>query len=75
MFKVLVFWHLNNISDVDTEYLIRNRYSFCRFLELVPEAKIPDAKTIWLFKEQLVQHQLDEALFDRFSQQLNQQDY
>ena len=71
MFKVLVLQHLNNISDDDTEYLIRDRYSFCRFLGLAPEDNIPDAKTIWLFREQLVQHQLDEALFDQFNQQLD----
>jgi IS5 family transposase len=75
MFKLLVLQHLNNISDDDTEYLIRDRYSFCRFLGLVPEDNIPDAKAIWLFREQLVQHQLDEALFDRFNQRLDQQGY
>jgi IS5 family transposase len=75
MFKGFVLQHLNNISDDDTEYLIRDRYSFCRFFRLVLEDNIPDAKTIWLFREQLVQHQLDEALFDRFNQHLDQQGY
>ena len=75
MFKVLVLQHLYNISDDETEYMIRDRYSFCRFLELLPEDNIPDAKTIWLFREQLVQHQLAETLFDRFNQQLDQQGY
>jgi IS5 family transposase len=51
MFKVLVLQHQNNISDNDTEYLIRDCYSFCRFLEMLPENNIPDAKKIWLFRE------------------------
>jgi IS5 family transposase len=75
MFKVLVLQHLYNISDDETEYMIRDRYSFCRFLGLLPEDNIPDAKTIWLFREQLVQHQLTETLFDRFNQQLDQKGY
>ena len=75
MFKVLILQHLYNISDDETEYMIRDRYSFCRFLKLLPEDPIPDAKTIWLFREALVQHQLDETLFDRFNQQLDQQGY
>jgi IS5 family transposase len=75
MFKVLVLQHLYNISDDETEYMIRDSYSFCRLLELAPEDNIPDAKTIWLFREQLIQHQLTEALFDRFNRQLDQQAY
>ena len=75
MFKVLVLQHLYNISDDETEYMIRDRYSFCRFLGLLPEDNIPDAKTIWLFREQLIQHQLTEVLFDRFNRQLDQQGY
>ena len=75
MFKVLILQHLYNISDDETEYMIRNRYSFCRFLGLLPEDNIPDAKTIWLFREQLIQHQLTETLFDRFNQHLDQQGY
>ena len=34
-----------------------NRHSFCRFLGRDLEDKVPDAKTIWLFREQLrVEH-------------------
>ena len=36
MFKVLVLQHLYNLSDDQTEYQIRDRYSFCRFLGLSP---------------------------------------
>ena len=75
MFKVLVLQHLYNISDDETEYQIRDRYSFCRFLGLTPEGKIPDSKTIWLFREQLVKLELIEALFNDFNRQLDEQGY
>ena len=52
MFKVLILQHLYNISDDETEYQIRDRLSFSRFLGLKPEQLVPDAKTIWLFREQ-----------------------
>ena len=75
MFKVLVLQHLYNISDDETEYQIRDRYSFCRFLGLAPEDKVPDAKTIWLFREHLVRLELMQALFDDFNHQLDQRGY
>ena len=43
MFKVLVLQHFYNLADEQTEYQIRDRYSFCRFLGLTPEGKVPDA--------------------------------
>ena len=75
MFKVLVLQHLYNLSDDETEYQIRDRYSFCRFLGLSPEGKIPDAKTIWLFRENLVTHNLMKDLFYDFDCQLNDHGY
>lgn len=75
MFKVLVLQHLYNLGDDETEYLIRDRYSFSRFLGLTPEGKIPDAKTIWLFREQLVQHDVMKELFIDFDIQLDEQGY
>ena len=75
MFKVLVLQHLYNLSDDEVEYQIRDRYSFCRFLELSPEGNIPDAKTVWLFREQLVSHNLIGELFLDFDYQLDEQGY
>ncbi len=75
MFKVLVLQHLYNVSDDEIEYQIRDRYTFCRFLGLSPEGKIPDAKTIWLFREQLVKGDLMTELFNDFDYQLNEQGY
>ena len=53
MFKVLVLQTLYTLSDDQTEYQIRDRLSFIRFLDLALEDRVSDAKTIWLFREQL----------------------
>ena len=53
MFKVLVLQSLYNLSDEQAEYQIRDRLSFMRFLGLKFEDTIPDATTIWLFREAL----------------------
>jgi len=64
MFKVLLLQQLYNLSDDQTEYQIRDRYSFCRFLDLDPEGRVPDAKTIWSYREQLKNHGLLDELFN-----------
>ncbi|WP_419600153.1 IS5 family transposase [Thiolapillus sp.] len=70
MFKMLVLQSLYNLSDDQTEYQVRDRLSFHRFLGLNPDDTVPDSKTLWLFREQLAQHGLVEKLFDAFDQQL-----
>ena len=75
MFKALVLQHLYNLSDEELEFQIRDRYSFCRFLGLMPEDRVPDAKTIWLFREQLTRHKLIKELFDEFQLQLQRQGF
>ena len=70
MLKVLVLQHVYNLSDDELEFQIRDRYSFCRFLGLMPEDRVPDAKTIWLYREQLTPHNLIKELFDEFELQL-----
>jgi IS5 family transposase len=51
----VVLQSLHNLSDEQTEYLIRDRISFMRFLDLELEDPVPDATTIWLFREALAQ--------------------
>lgn len=60
MFKVLVLQY--NLSDDQTEFQIRDRFSFMRPLGLSPNAPRPDAKTIRLFREQLVKARVIEKL-------------
>jgi transposase len=66
-FKILVLQSLHNLSDDRTEYLIRDRISFMRFLDLEFEDPVPDATTIWLFREALAQAGLINKLFERFA--------
>ncbi len=75
MFKVLVLQQLHNLSDDRIEYQIRDRLSFMRFLGLQLEDRVPDAKTVWLFRERLKEAKLIEALFARFHEQLAARGY
>lgn len=70
MFKILVLQRLYNLSDDQTEYQINDRMSFMRFLGLTISDTIPDAKTIWLFREQLTQAKIIRDLFNTFENQL-----
>src|SRR5262245_8626142 len=51
MFRMLVLQALNNLPDEQMEYQVRDRLSFSRFLGLAIEDSIPDATTLWLFRE------------------------
>ena len=55
MFKILVIQAQNNLSDARAEFLINDRLSFMRFLGLSLGDRVPDAKTIWLFRERLTE--------------------
>ncbi len=72
MFKVVVLQALYNLSDDQTEYQIRDRLSFMRFLGLDMCGVVPDAKTVWLFRERLAQAGAVEKLFARFDRHLEE---
>jgi transposase, IS5 family len=46
IFKVLILQTLYSLSDDATEFQIRNRFSFMRFLGLDLRDAVPDAKPI-----------------------------
>src|SRR4051794_36336168 len=75
MFRMLVLQALHNLSDEQAEYQVRDRLSFTRFLRLGIEDGIPDATTLWLFREKLAKASLIEKLFERFDQHLAAQGY
>jgi transposase len=75
MFKVLVLQTLYNLADEQVEYQIRDRLSFMRFLGLGLEDTVPDATTVWLFREALTKANLVKALFERFDGYLNAKGY
>jgi transposase, IS5 family len=74
-FKIVVLQSLHNLSDEQTEYLIRDRISFMCFLDLKLEDPVPDATTIWLFREALAQAGLIDKLFERFGRHLEVRGY
>ena len=73
MFKVLILKKLYNLADERIEEQILDRFSFRAFLGLQFSDRVPDAKTIWLFSEQLKQLDLEQELFDRFDEELDRQ--
>ena len=68
LFKVLILQSLYNLADSAVEFQILDRHSFSRFLGLHTASKVPDATTIWLFREDLIRAQVVEELFGRFDQ-------
>ena len=66
MFKILVLQSLYNLSDDQTEFQVRGRLSFQRFLQFSQEDTVLDAKTLWLFRERLARQGMVEKLFRRF---------
>jgi len=75
MFKILVLKSMYNLSDDQTELQIRDRISFRDFLGLTFADKVPDAKTIWDFANQLKILELESHLFDRFGEELDRQGF
>jgi len=75
MFKILVLQALYDLSDDQAEFVINDRLSFMRFLGLGLGDKVPDAKTVWLFREHLVEARAVENLFARFDKHLSKAGY
>jgi IS5 family transposase len=75
MFKILILQRYYNLSEDQAEYQILDRFSFMRFLDLVLSDKVPDSKTIWLFKETIAQSGKTEELFNTFEKLLESEGY
>lgn len=63
LFKILILQRYYNVSDDAIEYAILDRLSFMRFLGLGINDPVPDAKTIWLFRDKLSAGGMVEKLF------------
>ena len=75
MFKILVLQALYGLSDDQAEFQIRDRLTFMRFLGLGLHDVVPDAKTIWLFREHLTRAKAIDRLFERFDAALRDRGY
>lgn len=71
MFKVLFVQRFYGLSDEQTEYQIKDRSSFRDFLGIHAVSDVPDARTIWKYREALTQSKAYDKLFDDFSAHLN----
>jgi transposase, IS5 family len=70
--KLIVLQQLyGNLSDEDTEYALLDRGSWQRFIGMTDALNLPDARTIWHFKNQLAQTKTSTALFADVQRQLN----
>lgn len=75
MFKILLLQAMHSLSDARCEYLITDRLSFMRFLGMDLSDPLPDANTIWNFREALKQAGAIDALFARFDASLKAAGY
>ena len=75
MFKLLILQQMYGLSDDELEFQVNDRISFMEFLGLGIEDRIPDAKTVWLFRQHLCEHKLVEEVFLRFDNYLRERGY
>lgn len=75
MFRILVLKGLYNLSAEHAEFQIRDRLAFMRFLGIGMSEKVPDATTIWLFREWLTEAGAIAKLFALFDGRLKESYY
>ena len=64
-FRMPVLQAMHGLSLAQTEYLLADRLSWMRFCGLGPGDAVPDANTLWDFREALIAAGALEALFTR----------
>jgi IS5 family transposase len=74
-FQMLVLQALHGLSLEQTEYLVRDRLSWMRFCGLGPGDAVPDANTLWDFREALIAAGALDALFARLERAITEAGY
>lgn len=74
-FRVLVLQALNGLSLEQTEFLVKDRLSWMRFYGLSPGDGVPDANTLWDFREALIAADALDALFARLDRAISEAGY
>ena len=70
--KIIVLQQLyGNLSDEETESALLDRGSWQRFIGMADARRLPDARTLWHFKNQLAQTGSATELFADVQRQLN----
>ena len=75
MFKVLILQTQNNLSDERCEFYLRDRLTWMRILDLGLGDPVPDANTIWTFREALTKAGAIRRLFELFDRELRAAGY
>ncbi len=73
MFTLLVVQRCYNSSNEQTEHQVSDRLSFQKFMGWTVADKVPDANTLWDFREALVRAGVFEKLSEQFAPQLQAQ--
>ena len=73
MFKILILQRYYGLGDKQIEYQILDRISFKKFLCIETADKVPDEKTVWLFRENITKTGLVVELFAQFKNYLESQ--
>ena len=71
-FRMLVLQSLHGLSLDATERMVRDRLSWMRFCGLGIVDTVPDANTLWDFREALIAADALDALFDELDRAINQ---
>jgi IS5 family transposase len=74
-FRMLVLQAMHGLSLAQTEYLVRDRLSWMRFCGLGPGDAVPDANTLWDFRETLIAAKVLDRLFERLAEAINAAGY
>jgi len=74
-FRVLVLQALHGLSLQQTDYLVRDRLSWMRFCGLGPGDAVPDANTLWDFREALIEASMLDRLFERLDEAISDAGY
>ena len=62
--KMLFLQSLYNLSDPELEDQVNDRLSFQKFIGLDFSSTVPDYSTIWRFREHLIEHGINDKIFD-----------
>lgn len=71
-FRMLVLQSLHGLSLEATEQMVRDRLSWMRFCGLGIADTVPDANTLWDFREALIRADALDALFKEMDRAINQ---
>lgn len=74
-FRMLVLQAMHGLSLDQTEYMLRDRLSWMRFCGLGPGDAVPDANTLWDFREALIAADALDALFARLDRAISDAGY